>query len=171
MTISQEQIEQINSLIADRVEYEEEHRDAGNDRAHLLGESWHSDHDNRLREQLDQLGVDYSAVDFDQLVEDVIFWAEMVSSHLYENSPKAGQILLDSFPVGEMELFFTAEELGFKEFNPDLIEQMNRSCDAFFRQYMGTELFAYVSSDRSWDAQISVETVRDLISALVERAA
>ena len=39
MTISQEQIEQINSLIADRVSYEEEHRDAGNDRAHMLSES------------------------------------------------------------------------------------------------------------------------------------
>lgn len=171
MTISQEQIEQVNSLIADRVSYEEEHRDAGNDRAHLLGESWHSEHDNRLRDQLAELGIDHSSVDFDQLAEDVIFWAEMAPSHLYDNSPAAGQILLDSFPVGEMEIFFTAEELGFGEFTPELIDELNRSCDAYFRQYMGTELFAYVSSDRSWDAQISSEMVRHLISELVKRAA
>jgi hypothetical protein len=171
MTISQEQIEQINSLIADRVEYEEEHRDAGNDRAHLLGESWHSDHDNRLREQLDQLGIDHSAVDFDQLVEDVIYWAEMVSSHMYDNSPRAGQILLDTFPVGEIEIEFAAEELGFSRINSVDADQLSRSCDAFFRPDSTDRCFAYVGSDRSWDAQISTETVRDLIEALVERAA
>jgi hypothetical protein len=177
MTISQEQIEQINSLIADRVEYEEEHRDAGDNYAHLLGESWYSDHDNRLREQLDQLGIDHSSVDFDQLAEDIIYWAEMVSSHMYDNSPKAGQILLDTFPVGEIEIEFAAEELGFNRINSVDADQLSRSCDAFFRcgvRSLGDSsdyVYCYVSSDRSWDAQISTETVRDLIAALVERAA
>lgn len=177
MTISQEQIEQINSLIADRVSYEEEHRDAGNDRAHLLGESWHSEHDNRLRDQLAEMGIDHSSVDFDQLAEDVIFWAEMVPSHLYDNSPSAGQILLDSFPVGEIEIEFSAEELGCDRISTVNIEQMNRECDAFFRagvRSLGDSCdycYAYVGSDRSWDAQISSEMVRHLIAALVERAA
>lgn len=171
MELTHEQIEQINSLIADRVSYEEEHQDAGNNRAHLLGESWHSEHDRRLAEQLAEQNIDLGAVDFDQLADDVIFWAEMVPSHIYDASPKPDTILLDSYPIGEMELFFTAEELGFREFTPELIEEMNRCCDAYFRQYMGTEVFAYVSSDRSWDAQISAETVRDLITSLAERAA
>jgi hypothetical protein len=177
MTISQEQIEQINSLIADRVSYEEEHRDAGNDRAHMLSESWHSDHDNRLRDQLAEMGIDHSAVDFDQLAEDVIFWAEMVPSHLYDNSPAAGQILLDSFPVGEMEIEISAEELGCDLISTDMIEQLNRSCDAYFRagvRSLGDACdycYAYISSDRSWDAQISAEMVRHLIAELVEKAA
>lgn len=171
MTISQEQIEQINSLIADRASYEEEHRDAGNDRAHLLGESWHSDHDNRLRDQLAEIGIDHSSVDFDQLAEDVIFWAEMVPSHLYDNSPAAGQILLDSFPVGEMEIEISAECLGCDVISAEMIEQLNRSCDAYFRHSCSDRCFAYVSSDRSWDAQISSEMVRHLIAELVERAA
>jgi hypothetical protein len=171
MTLTEEQIEQINSLIADRVEYEEEHRDAGDGYAHLLGESWHSEHDNRLREALAEHGVELGAVDLDQLAEEVILWAEMVSSHIYDNSPKAGQILLDFYPIGEIELFLTAEELGFSEITPDLVDQMNRSCDAYFRQYMGAELFAYVSSDRSWDAQISIEQVKLLIEQLAERIA
>ena len=171
MELTREQIEQINSLIADRVEYEEEHQDAGGNYSHLLGESWCSDHDRRLADQLAELGIDHSAVDFDQLAEDVIFWAEMVPSHIYDASPKPGAILLDSYLIGEMELFFTAEELGFNEFTPELIKEMNRVCDAYFRQYMGTEVFAYVSSDRSWDAQISAETVRDLIAVLTDRAA
>lgn len=169
--LTEEQIEQINSLIADCVSYEEEHQDAGDAYAHLLGESWHSDHDNRLREQLAELKIDHSSVDFDQLAEEVVFWAEMVSSHLYDNSPKPGQILLDSYSIGEMELSFTAEELGLAEFTPDLIDQLNRSCDAYFRQYMGTELFAYVSSDRSWDSQISSEMVLKIIAQLAERSA
>lgn len=177
MTISQEQIEQINSLIADRVSYEEEHRDAGNDRAYLLGDSWHSDHDNRLRDQLAELGIDHSAVDFDQLAEDVIFWAEMVPSHLYDNSPKSGQILLNSFPVGEMEIEISADELGCDVISAELIEQLNKNCDAFFRagvRSLGDSCdycYSYVSSDRSWDAQISSEMVRHLIAELVEKAA
>ena len=171
MELTQEQIEHINSLIADRVSYEEEHKNSGEARIHLLGESWHSDHDKRLADQLEELGIDHSSVDSDQLVEEIILWAEMIPSHIYDASPKTGTILLDSYPIGEMELFFTAEELGFKEFTPELIEEMNRGCDAYFRQYMGTEVFAYVSSDRSWDAQISAETVRDLIAVLADRAA
>ena len=170
MAISQEQIEQINSLIADRMTYEEEHQDSGNDRAHMLGESWHSEHDQRLADQLAELKIDHSAVDFDQLADDVIFWAEMVPSHLYDNSPKAGQILLDSYPVGEIEIEISAEELSCDHISADLIEQLNRRCDAYFRHSGADRCYAYVSSDRSWDAQISAETVCDLIAALVERA-
>ena len=177
MELTESQIEQINSLIAERVSYEDEHQDAGNDRAHLLGESWHSEHDNRLLEQLADLGIDHSAVDFDQLAEDVIFWAEMVPSHLYDNSPKSGQILLDSFPVGEMEVEISAEELGVDRITAEMINEMNRSCDAYFRagvRSLGDSCdycYAYIGSDRSWDAQISAKTVCDLIAALVERAA
>lgn len=175
--LTDQQIELINSLIEDRVEYEEEHKDAGNDRAHMLGESWYSDHDNRLREALAELGIDHSAVDFDQLAEDVIFWAEMVPSHLYDNSPKAGQILLDSFPVGEIEIEISADGLGCDRISAVNIEQMNRECDALFRagvRSLGDSCdycYAYVSSDRSWDAQISINQIRLLIAELVERAA
>jgi hypothetical protein len=171
MTLTQEQIEQINSAVEQRVQYEEEHEDSGDARAHMLGESWHSEHDNRLRAQLAELGIDHSAVDFDQLAEEVVFWAGMVPSHIYDRSPSAGQILLDSYPIGEIELFFTAQDLGFDEFNPELVEEMNRCCDAYFRQYMGAELFAYVSSDRCWDAQISAVQIRNIIEELVKRAA
>lgn len=175
--LTDQQIELINSLIEDRVEYEEEHKDAGNDRAHLLGESWHSDHDNRLRDQLAELGIDHSSVDFDQLAEDVIFWAEMVPSHIYDNSPKAGQILLDSYAIGEIEIEISADELGCDRISAVNIEQMNRECDACFRAGVRSlsdscdYCYAYVSSDRSWDAQISSEMVRHLIAELVERAA
>jgi hypothetical protein len=169
--LTDDQIEQINSLIAERVTYEEEHQDAGDARSHLLGESWNSDHDNRLREHLAELGIDHSSIDFDQLAEDVIFWAEMVPSHIYDNSPSDGQILLDCFPVGEMEFEISAEELGIAELSCEICDQLSRSCDAFFRHDSADRCFAYVSSDRSWDAQISAEMVRHLIAELVERAA
>ena len=171
MAISQEQIEQINSLIADRMTYEEEHQDSGNDRAHMLGESWHSEHDQRLADQLAELKIDHSAVDFDQLAEDVIFWAEMVPSHIYDNSPKAGQILLDSYPIGEIEIEISAEVLGIAELSASICDQLSRSCDAYFRHDSADRCHAYVSSERSWDAQISAETVRDLIEQLAESAA
>jgi len=171
MDISQEQIEQINSLIADRVSYEEEHQDAGNNYAHMLGESWHSEHDNRLRDQLAELGIDHSAVDFDQLAEDVIFWAEMVPSHIYDSAPKSGQILLDTYMIGEIEIEISAEELGIADLSPAICEQLSRSCDAYFRHDSADRCFAYVSSDRSWDAQISAEMVHHLIAELVDRAA
>ena len=171
MELTHEQIEQINSLIADRVEYEEEHRDAGDSRSHLLGESWCSDHDRRLADQLAELGIDHSSVDFDQLAEDVIFWAEMVPSHVYDASPKAGTILLDSYMIGEIEIASSAEELGIAELSPAICDQLSRSCDAYFSHDSADRCFAYVSSDRSWDAQISAEMVRLLIADLVERAA
>lgn len=177
MELTQEQIEQINSLIADRMTYEEEYQDAGNNYAHMLGESWHSEHDNRLADQLAELKIDIGAVDFDQLAEDVIFWAEMVPSHIYDNSPKAGQILLDSYAISEIEIEFSAEELGCDRISAEMIEQLNSSCDAYFRSGVRSlgdacdYCYAYVSSDRSWDAQISAETIRDLIEALAERAA
>lgn len=169
--LTDQQIELINSLIEDRVEYEEEHRDAGEGYAHLLGESWHSDYDNRLREALAEHGVELGPVDFDQLAEDVIFWAEMVPSHIYDNSPKAGQILLDSYAIGEMEIEISAEELGCDRISAVNIEQMNRECDAYFRHSCSDRCYAYISSDRSWDAQISIEQIRLLIEQLAERIA
>lgn len=172
MTLTQEQIDQINQLIADRVEYEEEHQDSGDAYAHLLGESWSSDHDRRLADQLSELGIDHSAVDFDRLAEDVVYWAQMVPGHVYDRSPSAGQILLDSYLIGEIELQIDAEELGIDFFTSDLIEQLNRSCDACFRWSDLRSCWAYVSSDRYWDVQISAEAVRDLIAELlVKRAA
>ena len=177
MELTREQIEQINSMIADRVEYEEEHQDAGGNYAHLLGESWHSDHDKRLADQLAELKIDHSAVDFDQLAEDVIFWAEMVPSHIYDRSPRPGTILLDSYLIGEIEIEISAEELGCDRISAEMIEQLNRSCDAYFRagvRSLGDSCdycYAYVSSERSWDTQISAETVRHLIADLAERAA
>lgn len=177
MELTENQIEQINSLIADRMTYEEEHQDSGNNRAHMLGESWYSEHDSRLAEQLAELGIDHSAVDFDQLAEDVIFWAEMVPSHIYDSAPKSGTILLDSYMVGEIEIEVSAEELGVDRISAEMIEQLNKNCDAFFRagvRSLGDSCdycYAYVSSDRSWDAQISAEMVRHLISELAERSA
>lgn len=175
--LTDQQIELINSLIEDRVEYEEEHRDAGNDHDHLLGESWHSEHDNRLREALAEHGVELGAVDFDQLAEEVIFWAEMVPSHIYDNSPAAGQILLDSYAIGEIEIEINAHELGCDRISAVNIEQMNRECDAFFRAGVWSlgdscdYCYAYVGSDRSWDAQISIDQIRLLIEHLSERTA
>lgn len=171
MELTESQIEQINSLIADRVSYEEEHRDAGDARSHFLGESWCSEHDSRLADQLAELGIDHSAVDFDQLAEDVIFWAEMVPSHIYDNSPKPGTILLDCYLIGEIEIQISAEELGIAELSPAICDQLSRSCDAYFSHNSADRCYTYVSSDRSWDAQISAETVRHLIAELVERAA
>lgn len=171
MKLSHEQVEHINSLIADRVSYEEEHQDSGDARSHMLAEGWCSDHDRRLADQLSELGIDHSAIDFDQLAEDVIFWAEMVPSHIYDSSPKAGQILLDSFPIGEMEFEISAEELGISELTKLICDQLSRSCDAYFRHDSAERCYAYVSSDRSWDAQISAEMVQHLIAELVQRAA
>lgn len=171
MDLTQEQIELVNEMIADRVSYEEEHQDSGDARSHLLGESWNSDHDKRLADQIADLEIDLGAVDFDQLAEDIIYWAEMVPSHIYDRSPKPGTILLDSYLIGEIEIFFTAEELGFNEFTPEIIDELNRSCDAYFRHDGADRCYAYVSSERSWDAQISAETVIDLIADLAERVA
>jgi len=171
MDLTQEQIEQINSLIAERIEYEEEHQDSGDNYAHLLGESWCSEHDRRLAEQLAELGIDLGAVDFDQLAEDVIFWAEMVPSHIYDSSPKPGQILLDSYMIGEIEIEISAEELGIAELSSAICDQLSRACDAYFSHCSADRCFAYVTSERSWDAQISAEMVRDLIAQLAERAA
>lgn len=171
MELTHEQIEQSNSLIADRVEYEESHPDAGGNYSHMLGESWHSDHDRRLADQLAEHEIDLGAVDFDQLAEDVIFWAEMVPSHIYDAAPKPGTILLDSYPIGEIEIEISAEELGIAELSPAICDHLSRSCDAYFSHSSADRCFAYVSSDRSWDAQISAETVIDLIADLAERSA
>jgi hypothetical protein len=171
MELTENQIEQINSLVAGRVSYEEEHQDSGDARSHLLGECWCSDHDSRLADQLAELGIDHSAVDFDQLAEDVIFWAEMVSSHIYDSSPKSGTILLDSYMIGEIEIEISAEELGISELSSAICDQLSRSCDAYFRHDSADRCYAYVSSDRSWDAQISAEMVRHLIAEMVQRAA
>jgi hypothetical protein len=169
--LTDDQIAEINALIEERVQYEEEHRDAGDAYSHLLAESWHSEHDRRLAEQLAELGIDHSAVDFDQLAEDVIYWAEMVPSRVYDRSPSAGQILLDSYRIGEIEMQISAEELGIDFFTSELIEELNRSCDAFFRWGDLRSCFAYVTSDSCWDSQIGAETVRELIAELIQRAA
>ena len=168
---TQEKIDQINRLVEIFLEYEEEHPDAGDARAHLLGESWHSEHDQRLADQLAELGIDHSGVDFDQLAEDVIFWSDMVPSHIYDSSPQPGTILLDCYPVGEIEMELTAEDVGVVKLSPEICDQLSRNCDAVFRHDSAERCLVYVASDRTWDAQISAETVRHLIAELKRRAA
>ena len=158
--------EKLNQIVSDAVEYETEHKDAGDNYAHLVSESWHSEQENRLAEYMTEKGIDYSGLEIDVIADSVLEHFVMESGHIW--SMGNGSCLLDSFPVGEIEIQVSAEELGIDCITKELCESLSRSSDSFCRYQDSETLLAYQMTDSVWDAVISEKKLRDIVAMLRE---
>ena len=183
MTITETQkqvaIDAINKLCEQQLEYETRHQDAGENYAHLAGESWcnqktldmvqsfneekrdHSvkDHfaSDSYKPQWELLGIDkrWKDIEPDVLADMALESFDMVPGSIY--GPYGNDcIVLDSYAVGEIEVHL--EHLGIDNITMDLIRE---SCDAHIS---GTN-YAYISTDAVWFAVVNVEALNAEIEA------
>ena len=176
MTITETQkqnaIDAINELCKEQEEYETQHKDAGENYAHLVGESWcnqktlgmvqsfneekrdHSvkDHfaSDSYKPQWELLGIDKRWKDIEPgtLADMALETFDMVPGSIF--GPYGNDcIVLDSFPVGEI-----AVDLNGLNLLPDLWA-VRESCDA----YISGNDYAYISTDAVWFAVVNVEAL------------
>ena len=162
-------IEAVNDLCESMVEYETTHVDAGENYAHLVGESWDIQKTRDIIEQFhrelfdsseyvqgsgwinykplwETLGIHprWKDIDPDVLADIALESFTMESGSMYYPQ---GVIILDSFPVGEIEIDLSS--LGIDGIT---MEHIRESCDA----YISSDGYAYVSTDAVWYAVLDV---------------
>jgi len=177
MTITETQkknaIDAINDLCESQEEYETQHQDAGENYAHLVGESWcnqktldmvqsfneekrdHSVTDHFAKDsykpQWELLGIDkrWKNLEPDILADMALETFDMVPSSIWGSLPY-DCIVLDAFPVSEIEV--PLDHLGIDAITLELIRE---SCDA----YISGNDYAFIATDSVWFAVVNVEAL------------
>ena len=172
MTIKQNAIDIINTYMHDAVEYETQHKDSGENYSFLVKESWDNQSTADLIWSLEQLKVKwdtlnnsdvdsrYKHIDSDVLTEIALESFTMESDSSYE--PSCGSIVLDSFPVGEVEFFLGDIELP----GGVTLEDIESDCDC----YISGTSYGYVNTESEWLAVLDVSTFNELIEQYFERS-
>jgi hypothetical protein len=167
----QNAIDAINSLCESELDYETSHIDAGDNYSFMVAESWDEQRtlalfqsfneekrDHSVKEhfasdsykpQWQVLGVDkrWQDIESDVIASMALDSFYMAAGAIY--GPFDGGIILDSFPIGEIE--FCLDQLDIDPLTMDLVRE---SCDAYIT---GTDL-AYISTDSAWFAVLDVDT-------------
>ena len=172
MTIKQNAIDVINTYTHDAVEYETTHVDSGENYSFLVKESWDNQSTADLIWSLEQLKVKwdtlnnsdidsrYKHIDLDILIDIALESFTMESDSSYE--PSCGSIVLDSFPVGEIEVCLSEVEL------PEgvTLEDIENDCEC----YISGTSYGYVDTDSVWFAVLHVPTFNQLIEQHFEES-
>ena len=165
----------VNDFVADQVEYEESHQDAGENYAHMLSESW-TDQKTRdlvqaLNEEIRDHAVDdyfapashkptwevhgvnprWKELDRDTLSDLALEAFLMCSGSMF--GPYEGGIVLDGYPIGEVEI--DLQYLGLAQG----LSRITDSCDCYIQGNL-----VYQSTDAAWFAVLHVEGFNALIA-------
>ncbi len=141
-------IEAVNDLCESMVDYETTHADAGENYAHLVGESWDIQKTRDMVKKLNCcLVIDprWEDIDPDVLADMALESFVMESGHAY-GVPSG--IVLDGFPVGEVEV-----DLSGLDIDGVTMEYISESCEA----YLSGDGYAYVSTGVAWYAVLDVQ--------------
>tara|TARA_R110000764_G_scaffold61447_1_gene130989 strand:+ start:214 stop:741 length:528 start_codon:yes stop_codon:yes gene_type:complete len=172
MTNKQNAIDIINTYVQDSVEYETTHVDSGENYSFLVKESWDNQSTSDLLWSLEQLKVKwdtlnnsdvdsrYKHIDLDILIDIALESFTMKPDSSYE--PSCGSVVLDSFPVGEIEVCLSEVELP-EGVNLDDIED---DCDC----YIPRTSYGYIDTESEWLAVLDVSTFNQLIEQYFERS-
>ena len=156
-------IEKLNTLGESAYEYETSHVDAGNNYAHLPCESWTEYDDSRLAEYMQEKGINYDGLEIDAISDRVLDSFDMQASNAFGMGD--GSFLVESYPVGEIEIQIQAEDLGIAEFTKEICESLSRSSDVFLRYDSRDSAFGYVDGSYDcWDCVISEKVLRGIVS-------
>ena len=172
MTNKQNAIDIINTYMHDAVEYETTHVDTGENYYFLLKEGWDDQSTSNLLWSLGQLKVKwdtlnnsdvdsrYKHIDSDILIEIALESFTMESDSSYE--PSCGSAVLDSFPVGEIEVCLSEVEL------PEgvTLDDIEGDCDC----YISGNSYGYVNTESEWLAVLDISTFNQLIEQYFERS-
>lgn len=157
-------VERLNDIGESCVEYETTHRDAGDNYAHMVAESWCSDQKRQLIEFMKEKGIDWEGLEIDLIADSVLDQFQMQSGHIWSSGN--GDCLLTSFPIGEIEIQIDAEELGVDIVTPELCEALSRQSDFYVTRHNDSTVLAYQTTDCVWDACISEKALRDIVAEM-----
>ena len=150
------------ALVDSCYEYETTHKDAGDNYSHLASEGNFDYHngESRLQEYCQEMGIDLTGIEIDQLAEDVIFWGYMTQGGDFDPHKR---FLVSSYNVGEVESQVDSSNIGAR-FTPYLIDQLNKRTDAYWT-YSGPETaYFYTNASESyWDHVCNADVIRDLV--------
>ena len=156
--------EKLNGLGESQMEYETTHRDAGDNYAHIVAESWCSDQERALIDYMKEKEIDWTGLEIDAIADSVLDQFEMQSGHLW--SAGNGDCLLNAFPIGEIEIQIDAQEIGLKHVTKEICEALSRQSDLFCHMQDDRTILAYQGTDSVWDACISENALRDIVADL-----
>tara|TARA_R110002153_G_scaffold51407_2_gene144558 strand:- start:438 stop:983 length:546 start_codon:yes stop_codon:yes gene_type:complete len=167
----------VNDFVESQVEYETRHQDAGDNYAHLPSESWTDQKTRDLESALNDETRDHSVKDHFSAGSYKSSWevlgvnprwkaldSEALSDLALEaftmqagsiHGPFDGDIVLDSYHVGEVEI-----ELDHLGLDFETLTKIEDSCDC----YISKDHRAYEATDAVWFAVLDVETFNALIA-------
>jgi hypothetical protein len=154
--------DELQSVIDGRVEYETEHRDAGDNYAHLPAESWTNTDTDRLMDELRDREIDTRGIDPETVAEMALDLFEMETDHMFSMFGKTRGIMIACYPIQEIEI--DLREMIESDLAYDLAKD---GVDAYVRH----DGFAYVTTDCAWSAVVDPEKLKQAIADYVEERA
>jgi hypothetical protein len=149
-------IDAINAHCEARLDYETDHRDAGDNYAHMPAESWCSESDARLRDELARHEIDTRGLPVDVLSDLALDLFTMRRGSVF--GPYTDGVILESYAIQEIEI--ELDPLGIDEI---VMGYVRESCEPYIT---GTDR-AYLTTDAVWYAVVDPA---NMALAIAERA-
>lgn len=154
----------INAIAEAAYEYETSHVDAGDSYAHMPSEGWSSTSDAELVRQLAEYGVDTKGLEPDVLSTIALDAFTMESGSIYTPS---GLIILDAFPVGEIETqveFSAISAPSIGTVTAEHVDAVQRDIDAYLGTLSDDSALLYTSTDCVWYAVLTPAAMQEAIN-------
>jgi hypothetical protein len=156
--------DKMTELCESAVEYETSHKDAGDNYAYLVAESWCSDQEQSLIDFMKAKGIDWTGLEIDVIADSVLDQFVMQSGHIW--SAGNGDCLLNSFAVGEIEIQIDARDIGLDHVTETICDRLSRATDFVCHRQDDQTILAYQGTDSVWDACISEKALREIVADL-----
>jgi hypothetical protein len=157
--------DRLTEICESAVEYETRHKDAGDNYAFLVAESWCSDQENALIDFMREKGIDWTGLEIDAIADCVLDQFEMQSGHIW--GAGNGDCLLIAFPIGEIEIQIAARDIGLTQpVSESFCDRLSRATDFVCRKQNHDTILAYQGTDSVWDACISEKALREIVADL-----
>ena len=152
-----ELVQLIDEYVDSQLEYAEEHQDSGDSYSHMPREGGfdYGNGEARLKTYCDKNGLEYN----ESLIDFVLDNFTMQSCHQFENIENRSCFYVDGYSINEVEVDLSGliKQGNFTEF--ELLE-IAEDCNSYI-----TGQRAYSTSDRVWNAFVSLSDIKEHIEA------
>jgi hypothetical protein len=149
----------VNDYCQAQLEYEESHKDAGDNYSHLPAESWTSTDESALRAYLIAQDIDCHGLDIDTIADIVLDNFRMYAGSIYGAYDLPDDaFILAAYPVQEIEI-----DLSGIGLDGITLEYIRDSCDAYIKGDL-----AYMTTDAVWFTAIKRDYLQECIRDYAE---
>tara|TARA_R110000772_G_scaffold141371_1_gene251002 strand:- start:707 stop:1225 length:519 start_codon:yes stop_codon:yes gene_type:complete len=158
----------LQTAIDSRVEYETEHEDTGGNYSHMIREGgWsYSNGPDRLKAWLKENELPNSKEFIESIEDDLLDWCECEPGHIFSNGTTKEKFIVDSYPVGEVEIQFCLPDLArILDTEEDEAREFSTLAENDFclRPENDGGFLAYENTDSTWRFFITRDWVKDRI--------